>query len=178
MGKTHVLVGVSYGVSLLPLAVSGQYSSVEYGVLVCGLVIGSLLPDIDHPHSLISQQIPLIGRFISSITRHRGFFHSILGVLTWFALMTTARSFIAGRPQYQVLDNTDMLISCFSNGLLVGYVLHIVADMMTVSGVKLFYPMNNNIRFGIVKTGGIRELVFRWILIAFCAVNVISLVIR
>ena len=40
------------------------------------VVVASLLPDIDHPKSEMSQLVPVIGR----VFKHRGFTHSLLGL--------------------------------------------------------------------------------------------------
>lgn len=49
-----------------------------------------------------------------------------------------------------------------------GVGVHIMLDMMTTSGVKLFYPLPNNIRFPLakyVKTNGIFEVLLEFLLI-------------
>ena len=171
MGKTHIMVGVTYGVLLLPSVVTTkQYTPIEFSAIVGGLVLGSLLPDLDHPHSFASQFIPLVGRFVSSVTRHRGLLHSVLGVLMWFVFSASLTSIVSA-----VVGQPVPIVAKFSTGLIMGYILHIVADMMTVSGVKLFYPLKQNIELPLVKTGGIREMMFRWSLLAVCVYRIVSL---
>jgi inner membrane protein len=169
MAKTHVIVGLTYGVALLP-AVGTRYTPVEYGAVVVGLVIGSLLPDIDHPHSTISQFIPIVGRFISAWTQHRGLFHSILGVVLMFGAAGLASSTV--RSVTTTLGLPTELPPYIGAGLIIGYALHIIADMLTTHGVKLFYPLRWNVGLPLFSTGGFREVILRWGLIIFCGLMV------
>jgi len=63
----------------------------------------------------------------------------------------------------------------FSWGL-VGYVLHIGADMLTISGVKLFYPLRFNVGLPIFSTGGIREKLLRFGLGLACLLQILRLI--
>jgi inner membrane protein len=177
MGKTHLVIGVSYGVALVPAVTRGEFTPTQLGFIMTGLVIGSLLPDIDHPQSLISQQIPLVGKVISRLTRHRGLFHSILGVVILFGLSAWLSILIAGGLTSLGIQQADTATRYISAGLMIGYILHIVADMLTISGVKLFYPWKRNIRIPLFKTGGFREWVLGLVLIVVSTMQIIALFI-
>lgn len=163
MGRTHLVIGLGVGASMLPgLLETGQFSAPMYIATIAGLAVGSLGPDIDHPQSLISQYIPLMGRLVSSVTRHRGFFHSMIAVVVWFLVIYQLRIFTRDTiPAFN-----DAIFANFGSGFLVGYVLHILADITTNSGVKLFYPLSANVRIPIFSTGGEREKVLH-ILVTF-----------
>jgi membrane-bound metal-dependent hydrolase YbcI (DUF457 family) len=50
-------------------------------------------------------------------------------------------------------------------GLLVGYIVHIIGDVLTVRGVKLFYPAQWAMKIPLFVTGGLREFLLRWAMI-------------
>jgi inner membrane protein len=171
MSKTHVAIGVAYGTALIPAVQRGEFTLEQFGLIMIGLVIGSLLPDLDHPQSVISRQIPIIGGVISGLTRHRGLLHSILGVILFY-FVCAALMF----PMATITQNTRDLAS-LPAGLMLGYIFHIGADMLTKSGVKLFYPLKWNIGFGVFTTGGILEFGLRLVLMGWIVLQVIQLFI-
>lgn len=170
MGRTHIIIGISAGVAYLPAVTQGELMPGQFGFIMVGLVIGSLLPDIDHPHSLISQQLPIVGRVISALTRHRGLFHSILGVLVMAGLSAWWSVGIAQGLTSLGIQNAPEATHHIGLGLMIGYILHILADMITVRGVRLFYPLKFTVRIPLFSTGGFREwllglaLMFGWVL--------------
>lgn len=170
MGRTHVIIGTAFGASVLPAVANGNYTYEQYMMLVCGLVIGSLLPDLDHPQSVISRAIPIVGGIISRLTRHRGLLHSILGMVLFYLLLKI------GIPVITVNQSISaQLVGMAGAGLLVGYGLHIIADMLTKSGVRLFYPLRRTIKIPLFRTGGYRELILRIALIGMSAMQIIAL---
>ena len=64
LGKTHIGGGI-----VTSLLLCG-----DDVVAMCFVAFGSILPDIDHPGSMIGKNIPLLPRLF----KHRGFTHSIL----------------------------------------------------------------------------------------------------
>ena len=87
--------------------------------------------------SIIGKRI--IFRPIQIIFKHRGFVHSLLACLI-FSLLIALLSKWAGF------------------GFFVGYLSHLIFDMMTPSGVRFFWPLKFRIK-GVVKSGGIGEQV-------------------
>lgn len=83
---------------------------------MAGIIIGSLLPDIDTPYSLLGRYNPF-----SYVTEHRGFTHTLpgMGVFSLFV--------------YVVFDD-------FVYGFIFGYILHLVADSLTPMGIMWLYP--------------------------------------
>lgn len=155
IARTHVMIGFTYGMALLPVVERGEYTPLQFVLLTSGLVIGSLLPDIDHPQSTISRKLPPAGWIASKLVSHRGFFHSILGCVILFWLMVLPVGFF--KELFQSDDPFHM-----AAGLTIGYMFHIFADMFTVSGVRLLFPFRWNIGLGVFKTGGTRETILRW----------------
>lgn len=111
-GSTHALIGMVAGLAL------SQPVTAPFAILLGG--IGGLLPDIDHPNSKISRQVPLIRLFTFWIP-HRTLTHSI-----WAALLMLLPALLI-----------HPLLIC----LWAGFVLHIAADMATLRGVPLLYPL-------------------------------------
>lgn len=176
MGKTHIIIGLSYGIPLLPI-VNEQITPTDWGLLMVGLTLGSLLPDIDHPQSVIARKAPLVGWIASKLTGHRSFFHSIVGVAVWLVVLGILTTTLSGTLNVLGWNVEKPLISCAA-GLMIGYVLHIIADMFTLSGVKLFYPIKKTIGFPIFVTGGYGELFLRWGLIIIGIIQVIGFFTR
>lgn len=163
MAKTHIISGLLVGGLMLQ---SPMLTVDNPAVFVVAAGLGSLLPDIDHPQSLIAQFIPIVGAFISRLVSHRGFFHSVFGSIVIFFIMGMV---IPDFKESYTLTENNLTVGGYAtvwHGLLLGYWVHILGDLLTVSGVKLLYPAGWNIRIPIFRTGGIGELLFRWCLIA------------
>lgn len=150
-GKTHALIGVTAG---LWLAVQTA-APVETALLYAGLgALGGLLPDIDHPNSSISRRLPPL-RLFTFWMPHRTYTHSLFAVvLVMFAGITFAG--------FQ------------GAALAMGYMMHVVADMMTFSGVPILIPVSRARwhllpRFFRIDTGGMTETMLA---VAVIAVNV------
>lgn len=138
--STHIAFAIALGAFStkfinIPIDQTGELTL--YG---SGLVLGSLIPDIDHPNSAVSRKVPIVPGIISSLFGHRTFFHSLL-----FVALVAAGLF-------------SFIPFMLYLGFLIGIVSHLIGDMMTVRGIKLFYPFGDFISFPIVfKTGGIVE---------------------
>lgn len=154
-GKTHILGGIATGTVYLHYVgpVDGEV------LFFTGLMFGSLLPDIDHKSSKIGRAVPLIDDIISSAFGHRTFTHSLLFIFLGYWL-------------FQAISLPESL----ELGMLLGIVSHIFLDMLTVGGVKFFWPWKIRIRipFG-VKSGGAFEqviIIFLVLLIGFTGYQV------
>jgi len=121
-------------------------SFVTLGIVLAGSILGSLLPDIDHPNSRIGRKLPVVSRVVNKVFGHRGFTHTLLAqlllVLSLFMLSGVVPRGITG---YYLP---------FAFGLIVGYASHLLLDMLTVSGIPLLYPfITRPIRLARFKTG-------------------------
>jgi inner membrane protein len=119
-GRTHLLVGIAIGLAVA--AAQTEIGLVSAAALAGGL--GGLLPDIDHPRSLISGYVPGSGVLRLAIS-HRGPTHTIL-----FITLFTALWMASPIPQTTTL--------AFAAGM----TLHLLCDMATPAGVRLAWPLH------------------------------------
>lgn len=123
--KSHIITGIIIGAgaySFYPSLISQYYWP--------GVIIGSILPDIDHPKATLSQMFfPL--KIFGLIFKHRGFTHSFLAMslLIFFG-------------------HNNLHLSA-TIGLGVGFFSHLIGDMLTPAGVPLFYPIKRRFRMPI-----------------------------
>ena len=78
MGNTHMTGGAVAALSVI--SVIGITSPVVIGLGMACAVSGSLFPDIDHPNSKLSRRNQLcsvVSNLVCSLTKHRGFCHTI-----------------------------------------------------------------------------------------------------
>lgn len=174
--ESHVLIGCStwFAVSAhplnLPLHMPTLASNPELAVLsLVPVLIGSLLPDIDHPKSkvarrslgkkgtLMSHVRPLqpVAYGVNRLFGHRGAMHSALAVIVVVWLLTYVG------------------VSTYLIGLAWGYTLHLAADMLTIRGIPLLWPITND-SFGLpeplaITTGSFGETVYLLLIAAGCA---------
>lgn len=175
-GKTHVTLGVAAGLTL-----SVGYSVESQAILVLAAAIGALIPDLDHPRSKINQRVLLyknklfklityslmgagliyidskfygsgskilrllgIALVLVGLSRHRGFTHSLLGLVLFSGIV------YIGTIKYN-------LYTAFT-GFVIGYVSHLVLDLVTVQGIELLYPYKKNFKIPLgIKTNGVVE---------------------
>ncbi|MBI2573371.1 metal-dependent hydrolase [Candidatus Woesearchaeota archaeon] len=114
-------------------------SSFEAVGLLGIVLLGAALPDIDEAHSTINRFTGFFGKIIAFLSRHRGFFHSLI----FFMALAILLGLFVGK--------------LWAFGLLLGYVAHIVGDFLTPQGIPLFYPLERPRIRGFIKTGGVIE---------------------
>jgi inner membrane protein len=90
-----------------------------------GLVVaGSLLPDIDHPKSWVGRRTRPISTAIAATFSHRGLTHSAIAVIGLALLLSHAGYHRGG-----------------VSALVIGYMSHLAADMLTPRGLRLAWPL-------------------------------------
>ncbi len=106
------------------------------------VAFGSILPDIDHSKAIINKFLlfPLYWAFKG----HRKITHSLLG----FMIMTAFAYFIAH------LVNWPIEVGLYFG---IGYLSHIILDMLTPSGCPVFYPYKKKCNILSIRTGSIGE---------------------
>lgn len=175
LGKTHVSFGLglgAFGITIFSALTNTTLSHTDLGVFYAAIALGSLLPDIDEPNSLLGKKTLGISNLIKSIFGHRGFTHSLsfiilLGIsLPIFSLLSedfwNEIPLIAefSKSFGSIIESQN--IEYFGIGLLLGCIFHLIGDMMTLSGVPLLLPFNTHnyhitpkfLRF---RTGGIPD---------------------
>ena len=130
MGKTHLATGILAG-ELTALAY--YRASIIPALIVIGTAaIGSLLPDIDHPGSLLSSSSGLsrhISNSIAAVTPHRGLTHTPI-----FAGLIIAALYYFLQKRIKYCDPICI-------GLAVGILSHLVLDTLTERGVMWAWPI-------------------------------------
>jgi membrane-bound metal-dependent hydrolase YbcI (DUF457 family) len=134
-GKTHQIIGLTAGLATLVHFTPSVYSPATVGFALAGAHIAALLPDIDQPASTIWRSFPM-GRVLGEISnpffQHRNITHSIVGTilaaLGMFWLLSHA-------PTYWGVHKAVVLVVW-----LAAYLSHLLADMVTVQGIPVFFP--------------------------------------
>lgn len=134
-GKTHLIGGAT--ASAAYVAITNHPDPIS--IFGAGLA-GAVIPDICHGGSKIGRKFPILSKIINIIFGHRTFTHSLI-----FLVLATLPLWI-------------FLNSAIAIGFLIGVASHLILDAATHSGIELFYPWKEKIRFPItIRTGGIAE---------------------
>ena len=116
--------------------------------------IGGLLPDLDHPESVLGRRLSFVSQPLARACGHRGFTHSLLGLLGLlaivvlvsglFAAIATSETNLASRVASEPFAALYGPIFWLLLPLIVGYLSHLLGDALTPSGVPLFWPYQQN----------------------------------
>src|SRR5574341_660493 len=137
MGRTHMAIGLLAGLLLFKLFNQPWYYFIPL------VVLGSLLPDVDHENSKINRMMPLT-RWIPKVFVHRGFFHSIFPAAIIYIGFHLAKLDVVGIP------------------IAIGYTSHLASDCFTRLGCNLLHPVSTFRIQGPIMTDGLME----WITLA------------
>jgi membrane-bound metal-dependent hydrolase YbcI (DUF457 family) len=174
IAPTHALYGATF--SLIVLAVFGVQESVHWSLILVG-ILGALCPDLDMPTSTIGRLFPFVSKPLERRFGHRSVTHSLLG----WGIATLVFALLLGGTFLGLKLVTSRSIGLVASGLTwwlaeiqaatmlrlvmsfsVGYLSHIVLDMITPRGVQLLWPNpKRDVVFRgtqlTVETGSIRE---------------------
>ena len=101
---------------------------VHYGTLeVLAVAATSILPDADNPKSWLGHQLGRVSQDLYHLFGHRSFLHSVLALLLFTVVVGWPLWWVTGQPALALAAS-------------VGYGSHLLADMMTLGGVQLFWP--------------------------------------
>lgn len=141
MFRTHILFALFFYILAINLF------SLNFSILFTAiLAFGAILPDIDSPSSFVNRKYLFgIGKGVSIFSTHRGFFHSIYGALIFFAASLIIIFFLKASI-------------FFALALVFGYLLHLAADSLNVSGIKWFWK-SGHVK-GPIVTASVSEQVF------------------
>lgn len=144
---THLSAGIFAALVLF----SFVHNPFLFGLIV---IISSLLPDIDTPTSKLGRNN--FSKTLTAFFKHRGVIHSVFFMLLVYFFLLMFWHF-AALP------------------FLVGYSVHLLLDLLTPRGLRLFWPFKFRIK-GFVRSGGLLEVfVFVIFLILDCALISIHL---
>ncbi|MFB6421976.1 MAG: metal-dependent hydrolase [Candidatus Malihini olakiniferum] len=124
----HLLFSIACAVFTKKAELTPALASGDWWHIIPGALLTALLPDIDHPKSVLGQRVKCISRPIARAFGHRGFTHSFLAILVIIC-------FIRFHLPFVWLIPTDAY-----HAMLIGYLSHIIADMLTAAGVPLLWP--------------------------------------
>jgi inner membrane protein len=129
MGKSHLIIGFASGALLAALL---GVDPLHIGAAAGAAGVGAMLPDIDHRHAPIRQQLGFIGDILLFWLPHRGLTHSLL---CWAFL--SAVWILIAMPAFNIPVVLALALSA-------GYASHILADMTTQRGLPILYPFKAN----------------------------------
>lgn len=156
-GRTHDAIAFA---SLLTVAVYNPPESMNLltaGAAVVGNIIGSTVPDLDQAGNRLYKLLPG-GNYLGKILRrmflgHRAFSHSILG----FYIISSIIHFLVFRLLNPVYVNQDIVYAA----IIIGYISHLVGDIITKDGIPLLFPLN--FKFGIPPIKAFRIEAGSWV---------------
>ena len=99
--------------------------------LVLTTIVAALLPDIDHPKSIVGRLVKPISRWLNRHYGHRTITHSAFVLILSTVVFSLFEKVIA--------DQTSLSLTFFYS-----YLSHLLLDMMTLQGVPLLYPFFRN----------------------------------
>jgi inner membrane protein len=135
-GKTHDVIGFASLVTIATLYPPASLNAYTCAACIIGNVVGSLIPDIDDAGNRLWDLLPA-GNYVGKVARrlfyrHRTLSHSILGGY----LLYKGLEFLLPKlfnPLY--VDYHLVFASIF-----IGFIAHLIADMMTKDGIPLLFP--------------------------------------
>lgn len=182
-GDTHILGGITLASLVIPqmMNLSNPEELVSAGILMTGAVIGALTPDIDHIHSIAGRKFRILSVPLSSIFGHRKFCHSVfflalLGFLFFIVdspviLQVISSWGSAGKIISDILSTIN-IPTAFKQGFALGFISHIILDLLTVSGLYVFHPVSKKkFRIAKLKTGTWHEAIVAGVMILIISTN-------
>jgi inner membrane protein len=157
MAGSHVVVGLaawSWAAPHLGLPVLDPLA-------LGSVAIGALLPDIDHPSSWVGRRLPMISRPLAAMLGHRGVTHSLIAVIACLVFL-----------RWEGVRRTVI------DPLVVGYLSHLAADLLTTSGLRLTWPSPKRQAIGLCRTGSFAETVIVAVVAIVTGLHVVQLVSR
>ena len=148
MFRTHILFALFFYIIIIKIF------SLEFSwIFTFILCFGAILPDMDSPKSYVNRKYLFgFGKGIAAFSKHRGFWHSIFGLLI-FAIISFVVIYFIKQP------------IVFGFALPFGYFLHLAADSLNVSGIKWLWKSKKLHIKGKISTGTIFEQLFFIILL-------------
>ncbi|MBL0849025.1 MAG: hypothetical protein EU981_02925 [Candidatus Liberibacter ctenarytainae] len=139
---------------------SPALANTEWMIVILGCMLSCLIPDIDHPRSVISQRFKIISFWTTKIFKHRGYTHSLLSLFLYFQLLN----------QFLPLESTAY--QGFRDSMIIGYASHLIADMLTPAGIPLFWPFSWRFCFPLLYSNSLLKEILVCVLFLIYALSV------
>lgn len=136
----HLLFSIACAVFAKNAELTPVLADGDWWHIIPAAVLTCLLPDLDHPKSFLGQRMKWISTPLARAFGHRGFTHSLLAV-------SAALSFFYIKVPESALVPPDVV-----QGMVTGYLSHILADMITPAGVPLLWPCRWRFRIPLLVT--------------------------
>lgn len=169
---SYVLALLEGHIATTSLLIPGLVQKCIYYTCV---LVGALLPDIDHPNSILGRRCGFVSHTLHRWYGHRSITHSVFGLLLLCTLGFGLSSLGIALCNSQGIHISVALESTFRLALfslIFGCALHLLADSLTKEGIPLLWPHTE--RYGLIPLTALRfrvgtwvEYVFLWSLI-FC----------
>lgn len=154
--RTHDLIGFAALLTIAALYPPESLTVPTLGAALVGNVVGSLIPDIDQASNRLWDLLPAgdeLGKvFRKAFLKHRTITHSFLGVFLIYKILFFILPKILN-PNY--VDWRVVFVS-----MMVGYIAHLAADMLTKDGLPLFFPLK--FKFGFPPLSTFRVTTGSW----------------
>jgi len=150
--NTHILFSLLMLIGIYEIfPVLNRINPFPYAVFFA--ILGSLLPDIDHPRAFISRGYwSILSTLIRKTTEHRGWTHSLLGAGLFTGILLVILWYFKASLSLAL-------------GFFVGYISHLISDSFNPTGVNWLWPKRKRYKIGIIRTGSTGENIFMWIIL-------------
>lgn len=141
--RTHDLIAFA---ALLTMAATFPLEKLNVATLVASLVgntVGALIPDMDQATNRLWDMLPggsILGRGLKKLMlSHRTISHSLLGIFIFDKFLEAVLPMILN-PAF---INVQLVI----RSVMIGFVSHLAADLLTKEGIPLLFPIKFNFGF-------------------------------
>ncbi|OZI14460.1 hypothetical protein CE195_08555 [Sodalis-like symbiont of Philaenus spumarius] len=121
------------------MALTPALAEGDWWHIVAGGLLTCLLPDIDHPKSVLGQRLTWLSAPIARLCGHRGFTHSLLAIMAGMLLFTLRL------PPQSIIP-----LDAF-HAMIIGSLSQITADILTPAGVPLLWPYRWRFRVPLLR---------------------------
>ena len=151
--KTHIIGGVALAIAINEYLI--PIEGIELVYYYGSAIVGSLLPDLDHPKSWISSKTVILHYPFRKLG-HRKATHSLFAAILLWAVLTLPFG-----------------INFVALGSLLGYLSHLILDILNPTGVPLLYPFTKEkYKIGKIHTGDTGEYIVTVLLIIISVVMI------
>ncbi len=171
LAKTHITFALSLAsVGVFIIQPFILIESTHLLIFYFAVAFGAIFPDIDEPHSKIGRMFIGVSHLMNAIFGHRGFTHSLPFITILSLLVFMLCTFEGVRTFINGFYENALVFLVF--GFILGNLLHLLGDMMTLSGVPIFLPFKSKKYFVLPKalrfrTSGLADQVIAYICGAF-----------